>query len=107
MPLNRACLVVGLSICGLFTSLLTGCGSDPATATSGSGGNGGHPGTTTGGSAAGGAGATSTGSLGTTTSSGTGTGGSTGSGPSLGGCTLFPADNPWNTDISDVKAFPV
>ncbi|MEP7125373.1 MAG: hypothetical protein ABJE95_30860 [Byssovorax sp.] len=28
----------------------------------------------------------------------------TGSGPSLGGCALFPPDNPWNTDIS---AFPI
>ncbi len=103
MALKHACLVVGITLGGL----LTGCGSDPASATSGSGGSGGHPSTTTAGSAAGGAGATSTGSL-TTTSGGTGTsGGSTGSGPSLGGCALFPADNPWNTDISDVSAFPV
>lgn len=102
MSLNHACLVVGLSLGGL----LTGCGSDLASATSGSGGSGGHPSNTTAGSAVGGASATSTGSSpATTTSGGTGTGGSTGAGgPSLGGCVLFPPDNPWNTDIS---GFPV
>ncbi len=110
MSLNRVCIVVGFSISGLFVSLLTGCSSDPATATSGtgSGGNGGDAGTTTttAGSAAGGASSTTSGSATTTSGSATTTtgGGTTGSGPSLGGCALFPADNPWNTDIS---GFPV
>ena len=107
MSLNRACVVVGFSISGLFASLLTGCSSNPGTATSGSGGNGGDASTTPTGaaSAAGGASGTTTGSATTTTGGGTGAGGgSTGSGPSLGGCALFPADNPWNTDIS---GFPV
>jgi hypothetical protein len=26
--------------------------------------------------------------------------------PVIGGCSVFPANNPWNTDISDVKAYP-
>ena len=104
MSLNRACLVVGFSISGLCASLLTGCSSNPGTATTGSGGNATTT-TTAAGSAAGGASSTTTGSATTTTSGGTGTGGgSTGTGPSLGGCALFPADNPWNLDIS---GFPV
>jgi hypothetical protein len=108
MALKRACVVLGLSISGL----LIGCGSDPATATSGSGGSGGsggHASTTTAGSAAGGASATSTGSVTTATtgSAGTGPGGSTGSGPTLGGCALFPADNPWNLDISGYPVDPM
>jgi hypothetical protein len=100
MPLNRAWLVVGLSISGL----LLGCGSDPASA---SGGTGGNASSSTGIGTAGGGSATTTGSATTSGSASTGssgTGGSTGSGPSLGGCALFPADSPWNTDIS---GFPV
>jgi hypothetical protein len=27
--------------------------------------------------------------------------------PVIGGCSIFPADNPWNTRIDDTKAFPV
>src|SRR5215475_6194328 len=30
-----------------------------------------------------------------------------GSAPSIGGCTIFPADNPWNTRIDDTTKFPV
>jgi hypothetical protein len=33
-----------------------------------------------------------------------GTGG--GTPPSLDGCTVFPADNPWNTDVSDLPVHP-
>ena len=27
--------------------------------------------------------------------------------PSIGGCTIFPADNAWNTRIDDTRKFPV
>jgi hypothetical protein len=30
-----------------------------------------------------------------------------GSSPVIGGCSVFPADNPWNTRIDDTTAFPV
>lgn len=70
---------------------------------------------TTGAGGTGGSGASTTGTGGTTTGTGSGTGGGTGGttptgsggGPSLSGCTIFPANNPWNTDISDPTAYPV
>jgi hypothetical protein len=43
-------------------------------------------------------------------SGGSGSGGGTVSGgtiASLGGCTIFPADNPWNTRIDDATKYPV
>jgi hypothetical protein len=30
-----------------------------------------------------------------------------GQSPTIGGCAIFPADNPWNTRIDDTKKFPV
>jgi hypothetical protein len=33
--------------------------------------------------------------------------GATGPVPTIGGCTIFPADNPWNTRVDDPVAFPV
>jgi hypothetical protein len=47
------------------------------------------------------------GSGGATSGSGAGTTtGTTGSGIGPGKCPIFPADNPWNTDISDTTAYP-
>ena len=34
------------------------------------------------------------------------TGGASSGGPTLAGCTMFPADNPWNTDISEYPLHP-
>jgi hypothetical protein len=31
----------------------------------------------------------------------------TGSAPAIGGCPIFPADNPWNTRVDDPQAYPV
>jgi hypothetical protein len=33
--------------------------------------------------------------------------GSTGGAPTIGGCQIFPSDNPWNTRIDDPQAYPV
>jgi len=50
----------------------------------------------------------STGSGGGGTSTGGRSSGNTGGGtsPALEGCTVFPADNPWNTDVSDFPLHP-
>ncbi len=34
-------------------------------------------------------------------------GGTSGQVPTIGGCAIFPADNPWNTRIDDPQAYPV
>jgi hypothetical protein len=33
--------------------------------------------------------------------------GATGQAPTIGGCSIFPADNPWNTRVDDPQKFPV
>jgi hypothetical protein len=120
----RVVAVFLVSVSGAF--VVGACGEPP--------GPGGTPGrggaTSSGGSSAGGSGSGSTASSGagssgssTTGSSGGGgasgstgssgggsgsSGGSSGGGaPTAGGCTLFPADNPWNTRIDDASKFPV
>jgi len=78
----------------LGVALVACSGNDsPGAHTSGgtTGSMGGYVASSTGG---GGGGATTVGGA-----SGTAAGGSSGS-ATLGGCTIFPADNPWNTDIS-------
>jgi hypothetical protein len=75
-----------------------GCGSSKPNGAQGSGGGGG----TARGGATGSAGAASGGATG---SGGTASGGATGSGGAgqvgtVGGCQIFPADNPWNEDVS-------
>jgi len=79
-----ACTVGCASIA--LSALLCGCGSSDSSDGEGSGGNGGS------------------GNAG----NGTGNGGSVsaaglGNSPTLDGCTVFPADNPWNQDISDLS----
>lgn len=85
---------------GLLTvGLLPACSDDdPAGGTGGAGAS-----TSTGGSGA----TTGAGAGGSGASTSTGGSGATGGGPSLANCTVFPGDNPWNTDISDPGAYPV
>ena len=95
--------------------VLLGCSNNTAGGGGGSGGAGAQGGaggdssggvTSAGGSAARGGARTGGGtSVGGTIGSGAATGGTTGAGgsgsvPTIAGCTIFPADNPWNTDIS-------
>jgi hypothetical protein len=72
-----------------------GGGATTSSTSSGSGGAGAAGGGTT--SSGGGAGGTS---------SSTGSGGASGTSPSLAGCTIFPADNPWNQDVSALPVHP-
>ena len=68
---------------------------------------GGEAGSSSGGSSGGGS--TSSGSS-SGSGSGSGSGsssGGTGTAPTLGGCGVLPADNPWNTRIDDTAAYPV
>lgn len=69
---------VGSSVLVALVFGVLGCGSDDSGGSSGTGGNG------TGGSGTG----------------GSGTGGGAGSNVSLEGCSIFPADNEWNRDVS-------
>jgi hypothetical protein len=91
------------------TSGMTGAGGVAGTAgTSGSGGTGATGGGgstgTSGSGGAGGAGGTTGGAAGAGKDSGAsgaaGTGGNPGGGAMIGGCPIFPADNPWNRDVS-------
>jgi hypothetical protein len=77
--MRRSFFALGLVIA------VAGCGSSSADSTLQSGGGGG-----------GGAGATTSSSSGGTSTSSSGGGPA----PTLGGCQIFPADNPWNTDVS-------
>jgi hypothetical protein len=74
-----------------------------------SGGANGSTGSSSGGS--GGGGGTSGGSGGSSGSSSSGSGGTGvgtgGPSPVIGGCSIFPADNPWNTRVDDPTKFPV
>ena len=103
-----------------------GASGSGGTRTGGVIGSGGATGTggsrASGGIGAGGAGATGgAGTGGATRTGGTGVGGTTGSGgatggttstasagsvPTIAGCSIFPADNPWNTDISGYALDP-
>ena len=75
------------SLCVLFVFLFaTACSSEGESATDPS---------------AGGSGGSSAGSAGT----GGGSSGS-GGGPSLGSCSVFPSDNPWNRDVSNDPVDP-
>jgi len=82
--------------------VIAGCDDD----TGGGGGGTGGSSSGTGGSASGTGGSASGtgGSAGGTGGSASGTGGS--SSGSLDGCSVFPADNPWNTDISGYDVHP-
>jgi hypothetical protein len=75
-----------------------GTGGTAGSGTGGSGGTGGAGGT--GGSAGAG-----TGGSGGTSGTG-GSGGGTSGGPTIAGCPVFPADNAWNTDISNAPVDP-
>ena len=89
-------------------------GATGGTRTGGASSSGGATGGATGGTRTGGAtgsggatgGATGGASTGGATGSGGATGGTAGTGsvPTIDGCNIFPADNPWNTDIS---AYPL
>ena len=102
--------------CGraLGVVLLLGCGGAKP---DGAGGAGGMAGATGNGGALGGAGGGIPGSGGVIPAGGAGGGagvvttggavaGTTGTPATLGGCTIFPADNPWNTDISGYPLHP-
>jgi hypothetical protein len=78
--------------------LAAACGSPGSSAGPGAGGDSGASASS--GSSSGGSGSGS----GSGSSSG---GGPAGAGPALGGCSIFPADNPWNTRIDDTTKFPV
>jgi hypothetical protein len=70
--------------------------------------SGGAPWTPTMGGAS--SGSSGSGGSGSSASGGSGSGGGAVSGgtiASLGGCTIFPADNPWNTRIDDATKYPV
>ncbi|HEY6728035.1 MAG TPA: hypothetical protein VI197_28695 [Polyangiaceae bacterium] len=129
----RPSLRVSTLVCLVSTVVMVGCGSDDSDASSNgsAGGTGGSGPSGAGGSGtqatatsndstsaatnassggSGGSGGTggSGGSSGSTTAaggSGTSTTGSTNS-PNLGGCSMFPSDNPWNTDISSFPLHP-
>jgi hypothetical protein len=89
-PLGRL-VIVGL--CSAVAGAAVGCGGS-----SGSSGTGGS-GAATGGAVGTGGTVGTGGAVGT--GGGTGTGGSgTGQVGSVGGCQIFPADNPWNQDVS-------
>jgi hypothetical protein len=76
----------------------SGSGSSSGGSSSGGSSGGGSSGGSSGGGSSGG-------------SSGGGSGSSSGGTnpgvPNIGGCQVFPADNPWNTRIDDTNAFPV
>jgi len=83
----------------------SGSGGAGPTGGAGAGGTGGATGGTAGtGGATGGTGGATGGSAGASKDSGasgtSGSGGNSGGGASIGGCPLFPADNPWNRDVS-------
>lgn len=84
-------------------SLLLGCGGGGA---NGEGGNGGAGAGAGGGAGGGSGGAVSTGGATTTTTVPGGGGTPAGTPPSIAGCTVFPADNPWNTDVSALPVHP-
>lgn len=96
-----------LSLAACTSGAIGGVGGGGAGSTSGAGANA-STGSGHGGSAAGPTGS-GTGGQGST-SSGNGSGpngsGSTGSGTNIGNCTVFPADNAWNTDISQYPVHP-
>ena len=86
----------------------TGAGTT-GTGSSGSNGSGGPnsgTGTGTGTGASSGTGTGTSSGTGTGTSSGTGTGTGTGTGPTSAYGEVFPANNPWNTDISGYPVHP-
>jgi hypothetical protein len=117
---SQLTIVLGLLLPGLVLS----CGGNKAGAPTGTGGQVSSPGGTNGSGGASSGGTTHTGgasssggagSSGTThtgganSSGGAGSGGTTGgstgtpnpgNAPTVAGCNIFPADNPWNTDIS-------
>ncbi len=86
--LHGGCLWVSLAL--LLAGCSDGAGGGVADGTGGSGASG-----------SGGTGGSGAGGMGT---GGMGTGGSPpvpGAGPTIGGCSVFPADNPWNDDVSN------
>jgi hypothetical protein len=80
--------------------LLSGCGSDDSS----TGAAGGGAGSSGAGGRAGSSG--SAGSAGKGGMSGSGGGSGSTGGPSLGSCRVFPADNPWNRDVSSDPVDP-
>jgi hypothetical protein len=105
---SRICLVIGGLVSLTAALAVSACSSDDSNATGAqtSGGDGGS-GTGDGGSTTGDGGG-KTGDGGTTTGDGgTTTGTAPGLQPDAGSsCTVFPADNPWNTEIYDTAKFP-
>lgn len=116
MPL--VLLTLGLAACATPGSLDGTGGSSPGSGGSGNGnggpstGNGAGNGTSSGagnGSGSGNGSGTSSGAGSGTGTSGTSTtsgGGSTGSGTSIGSCQVFPSDNAWNADVSQLPVHP-
>jgi len=97
----------------LLSSLVLSCGGSTASAPSGTGGQVSSPGGTNSSGGAGSGGATGWNTGAANSSGGAGSGGATGwntgtsnpgNVPAINGCNIFPADNPWNTDIS---AYPL
>lgn len=80
-----------------------GTGGTAGGAGSASGGSGGAAGAGAGGGGTGGSAAAGTGAAG---GAGASTGGASPGSPTIGGCRVFPADNPWNTDISAAPLHP-
>ncbi|HEX3346250.1 MAG TPA: hypothetical protein VHS09_16820, partial [Polyangiaceae bacterium] len=78
-------------------------GSGSGSSGSGSGSSGSGSGSSGSGSGSSGSGSGSSGSGSGSSGSGSGSGGTV---PTLGGCGVFPADNPWNTRIDDTSAYP-
>ncbi len=120
--------LVGALVMGLTSVSMVSCGGDDSSSSKGGGGTsgsgasggssnggssngGGSGGTSNGGSGGtsnGGSGGTSNGGSAGVSSGGTagvasgggGTSGGTGQGPELGGCSMFPANDEWNMDVS-------
>ena len=80
-------------VCGLVS--VPACGSGTSSTSSGLGNDGGGSGS---GGSSGGS------SSGSNVDAGTNVNGDV---PVIGGCSIFPADNPWNTRIDDTTKFPV
>lgn len=105
---SRICLVLGGIVSLVAVAGLNACSSDDSNGAAGSNNDDGGSSTTDGGGSTTGDGGSKTGDGGTTTGDG---GVITGDAPPLppdagSSCTVFPADNPWNTDIFDTSKFP-
>ena len=97
---------------GSSSSSSTGSGSGGSSSSStGSSSSGGSTSSSTGSGSGSSSGSSSSGSSSSGSSGGGSTSSSSGGGtaavPTIGGCQMFPADNPWNTRVDDTTAYPV